>query len=123
MALPSPIPPALVELIADRFRLLSEPMRIRALDHLRGAPDGAASVGEIADALDSSQQNISKHLADLSAAGVLVRQKEGNRVIYAINETSGVLELCELVCGGVERQLAELDELVNGIDDRKELTR
>ena len=59
MALPHPLPDDLVELIARRFRVLGEPMRIRLLDRLR---EGEATVGELAEALDASQQNVSKHL-------------------------------------------------------------
>ena len=69
MALPSPIPDPVVELIAERFRLLSEPMRVRALDQLRGA--GEASVGELAERLGTSQQNVSKHLGILHGAGIV----------------------------------------------------
>jgi DNA-binding transcriptional ArsR family regulator len=60
MELPSPVPDELVELVARRFRLLSEPMRIRLFDRLG---DGEATVHELADELGSSQQNVSKHLA------------------------------------------------------------
>ena len=71
LTLTHPLPDELVELIARRFRVLGEPMRIRLLDHLR---DGEATVGELSDALGASQQNVSKHLAVLatrasSAAG------------------------------------------------------
>ena len=41
MALPHPLPDELVELIARRFRVIGEPMRIRLLDRLR---EGEASV-------------------------------------------------------------------------------
>lgn len=67
MALPRPLPDALVELIAERFRAIGEPTRIRMLDHLR---QGEASVQDLALALGSSQQNVSKHLALLQRAGV-----------------------------------------------------
>ena len=67
MSLPHPLPEDLVELIARRFRVLGEPMRIRLLDRLR---DGEATVGELSEALAASQQNVSKHLAVLSDAGV-----------------------------------------------------
>ena len=35
VAIPHPLPDALVELIAQRFRVIGEPMRIRLLDALR----------------------------------------------------------------------------------------
>ena len=44
--LPHPLPDELVELIAQRFRALSEPMRIRLVDGLR---DGHATVGGLAE--------------------------------------------------------------------------
>jgi|SRR5512132_778264 DNA-binding transcriptional ArsR family regulator len=111
MALPHPIPDDLAELVARRFRLLAEPMRIRLLDRLR---DGEATVGELADALDTSQQNVSKHLTVLAEAGMLGRRKEGNRVHYRIVDES-VFALCEQVCGAVQQQLRMLNEIVDGV--------
>ncbi len=109
MALPHPVPEDLVELIAQRFRAMGEPMRIRLLDHLR---DGEATVGELSEALGASQQNISKHLAVLAAAGVLGRRKDGNHVYYRIVD-DGVLTLCEDVCGSLQQQLRNLSVLVS----------
>ncbi|MDH4176923.1 MAG: metalloregulator ArsR/SmtB family transcription factor [Thermoleophilia bacterium] len=111
MSLPHPLPEALVELIAQRFRIIGEPMRIRLLDRLR---DGEASVHELTEALDASQQNVSKHLGVLHGAGIVGRRKDGNRVLYAIADES-VLELCEGVCGGLQRQLSELNDLLDGV--------
>jgi DNA-binding transcriptional ArsR family regulator len=110
MALPHPLPDDLAELISRRFRVLGEPMRIRLLDHLR---EGDATVGELSDALSASQQNISKHLAVLSDAGILGRRKERNYVYYRIVD-EGVFKLCEDVCGSVQQQLRTLSELVAG---------
>jgi DNA-binding transcriptional ArsR family regulator len=108
MALPHPLPEDLIELIARRFRAMSEPMRIRLLDNLR---DGEATVGELSEAVHASQQNISKHLALLADAGVLGRRKDGNHVYYRIVD-DGVLSLCEDVCGSLEQQLKTLSSLV-----------
>ena len=111
MQLPHPLPEDLVELIARRFRVLGEPMRIRLLDQLR---DGEATVGELSESLAASQQNVSKHLAVLSDTGVLGRRKEGNYVYYRIVD-EGIFALCELVCGSVQQQLRALNELVLGV--------
>jgi len=110
MSLPHPLPDPVVELIARRFRVLAEPMRIRILDRLRA---GEASVQELADALGASQQNVSKHLAVLHEAGIVARRKAGTYTYYAIAD-DGVLALCEEVCGGLRRQFSELAELVGG---------
>jgi ArsR family transcriptional regulator len=105
MALPSPLPEPVPELIAARFRLLAEPRRVRALDRLRRL--GEASVGELAEELGTSQQNVSKHLAALSSGGILTRRKDGNRVLYSIADEH-FLAMCEHVCASIERQNEEL---------------
>lgn len=110
MPLPHPLPDPLVELIARRFRVIGEPMRIRILDHLR---EGEASVQELTEALGASQQNVSKHLQVLLEAGIVGRRKDGNSAYYSIADPS-VFALCEEVCGSVQRQLAELSALVEG---------
>ena len=111
MVLPHPLPDDLVELIARRFRVIGEPMRIRLLDRLR---EGEATVGELSEALSASQQNISKHLAVLADVGILGRRKEGNHVYYRVVD-EGVFTLCEAVCGSVQQQLRSLNELVAGV--------
>ena len=107
-SVPHPLPEPLIELVAQRFRVLGEPMRIRLLDRLR---EGDASVGELRDALGANQQNISKHLGILHGAGMVSRTKVGNSVRYAISDPS-VFELCDQVCGGVRRQVAELESIL-----------
>jgi DNA-binding transcriptional ArsR family regulator len=106
--IPHPLPEALADLIAQRFRVLGEPMRIRLLDRLR---DGEASVGELQEALDASQQNVSKHLGVLLAAGMVTRTKRGTSALYSVADDS-VFDLCERVCGGLRRQLSELEAIL-----------
>ncbi len=103
-----PLPEPLIDLVAQRFRVLGEPMRIKLLDQLR---EGDATVGELQEALGASQQNVSKHLGILHGAGMVNRTKQGNRVLYAISDPS-VFELCDQVCGGVRRQLQELESIL-----------
>ena len=110
MSLPHPLPEPVAELIARRFRVVGEPMRIRLLDRLR---DGEATVRELTEALRTSQQNVSKHLGVLHEAGIVSRRKQGTHTFYAIADES-VLALCEEVCGGLQRQFADLATLVGG---------
>ena len=98
----------LVELVAERFRVLGEPMRIRLLNELR---DTDLTVGELRELTGASQQNISKHLGILHQAGMVARKREGNQARYSIADP-GVFELCELVCGGVQRQRDALDRVL-----------
>ncbi len=103
-----PLPEPLIELVAQRFRVLGEPTRIKLLDRLR---EGDATVGELQQAVGASQQNVSKHLGILHAAGMVTRAKQGNHARYSISDPS-VFELCDQVCGGVRRQLQELEAIL-----------
>jgi DNA-binding transcriptional ArsR family regulator len=112
--IPHPLPAPLVELIAKRFRCLGEPLRITLLDRLR---DGEATVTELRDATGASQQNVSKHLGVLLEAGIVRRTKRGTSSVYSIAD-EGVFELCEQVCGGLRRQLDDLDSILQGVPAR-----
>jgi len=105
---PHPLPVPLVERVADRFRILGEPMRIRLLEAMR---DGEMSVKELQEATGASQQNVSQHLGVLLRAGIVSRRKEGNFSLYRIDDPV-VFSLCDEVCGGLRRQLEELDSLL-----------
>jgi DNA-binding transcriptional ArsR family regulator len=110
VSVPHPLPEALVQLIAQRFRVIGEPMRIRLLDALR---EGPMTINELTVALGASQQNVSKHVGVLTLAGIVAREKDGNHVRCSIADES-IFELCELVCGELRRQVAELDRLLPG---------
>src|SRR5437762_13201876 len=70
--------PAAIELIAERFRILGEPIRIRILQELE---NGERNVSELVAAIGSSQPNVSKHLRILQESGVVGRRQEGNNEI------------------------------------------
>jgi DNA-binding transcriptional ArsR family regulator len=108
MSLPSPLPDALVELIAQRFRLLGEPTRIKLLDVMRAGP---ATVMELQAATGASQQNVSKHLGMLVDSGTVRRVKDGNRAYFSIADET-LFEVCEQVCGSLRRQIAQLEALL-----------
>lgn len=108
--LPHPLSDPLAELIAQRFRVLGEPTRIRLLDRLR---ESDATVQDLTESLGTSQQNVSKHLGVLAQAGIVDRRKEGNLARYRIADDS-VFELCEQVCGSLQRQLDGLTAVVSG---------
>lgn len=92
--------PALVHLMASRFKALSEPARLQILAALR---DGELAVSEIADATGLGQANLSKHLQLLHALGFVSRRREGLFVYYGL-EDRDVFRLCDLMCGRLEAQ-------------------
>lgn len=110
MVLPSPISAPLATVIAERFRVIGDPMRIRMLDRLREQP---STVGELQSALGSSQQNVSKHLGILRRAGIVARARQGTAVRYSIADPS-VFAICEIACGGIRQQIGELADVLDG---------
>ena len=73
--------PEMLELVAQRFRLLADPMRLRILHELQ---QGELSVGELVARTEASQPNVSKHLASLRAQQMVVRRQEGNMAFFSI---------------------------------------
>jgi DNA-binding transcriptional ArsR family regulator len=108
LAVSHPLPNDLVELIAERFRVLGEPTRIKLLDRLR---EGEATVLELTEQIGSTQQNVSKHLGVLQRSGIVARRKHGIFAYYRIVD-EGVFALCESVCGSLQEQVEALRRLV-----------
>ena len=91
--MPRPLTAGELEMIAGRFKMLGEPMRLKILQAVCKAP---RTVGDIVAATGSTQANVSKHLALLATAGILQREKDGQCVYYGIKDPL-VMQLCELV--------------------------
>jgi DNA-binding transcriptional ArsR family regulator len=85
--------PGQLEEVAALFKVLGEPMRLRILQAVCKQP---RSVNEIVEATRATQANVSKHLSLLTSAGILRREKNGQRVYYSVREQL-VVRLCELV--------------------------
>ncbi|MCL2346150.1 MAG: metalloregulator ArsR/SmtB family transcription factor [Desulfobulbus sp.] len=75
-------------------------MRLRILNTLCA---GELSVGEVAQHIDSSIANTSRHLAQMAQYGLIERESRGNSAYYRIADPS-VHQLCELVCGSLVRR-------------------
>jgi DNA-binding transcriptional ArsR family regulator len=89
--------------VADYFRALAEPLRLKLLNALR---EGPLNVTELTTLVGSSQANVSKHLSQLAKCGLVRRSARGTSVFYEIADPR-TYELCELVCGQITRQLVE----------------
>ncbi len=68
--------------------------------------EGEKSVGELVEGSGLDQPMVSRQLAVLRRDGIVSRRAEGNRGFYQICDPS-VVELCEVVCGGLAEQLAD----------------
>jgi DNA-binding transcriptional ArsR family regulator len=93
------LPPEALELVAARFRVLGEPLRLRLLNLLM---DRELGVSELVAATGAGQANVSRHLAVLREAGLVSFRKEGAASVYRITDPM-LRALCDLVC----RQLAD----------------
>lgn len=88
-------------LLARRFAVLGDPIRLKLIHSLF---NGEKSVNQLVALANSTQPNVSRHLTKLMQSGTLSRRKEGTTVYYAIADPT-LYKLCELVCGSLEKQL------------------
>lgn len=99
----SPLAAAELELVARRFAVLADPLRLKLVHALF---EGEKSVSDLVAATGGSQTNVSRDLRMLTEAQVLGRRRAGLRVYYAITDPT-IFALCQLVCAGLENALAE----------------
>lgn len=90
----------ILELVANRFRVLAEPLRLEILQNLGNEEH---SVGEIVLATGATQPNISKHLRVMQEAGILKRRQEKNSVYYSVADES-IFSMCDTVCNSLKVQ-------------------
>lgn len=80
-----PLPEEVVELTAQRLRVMAKAKRIALLEALN---DGEAGVQELADRVGLPHQNASHHLTLLWQAGILSRRREGSMTLYTVSDWS-----------------------------------
>ena len=95
--------------VAEYFRALSEPLRLKILNALR---EKARNVSELTDLLDCSQANVSKHLATLTRYGFVERTAQGTSAYYQIADPR-VYQLCDLVCGQMAQHFATQAQMLS----------
>jgi DNA-binding transcriptional ArsR family regulator len=94
--------------VAEYFRALSEPLRLKILNSLCDRP---RNVGELTALLKCSQANVSKHLTTLTRLGFLERTAQGTSAYYRIADPR-VHQLCELVCGQMAQRFTSQAQLL-----------
>ena len=101
MSRQQPLNDQALEIVARRFAVLAEPMRLRLIQTLF---DGEKNVGALVESTGGTQANVSRHLQTLTTAHILARRKEGLQVFYRIADPT-IPKLCELVCGSLGKSL------------------
>jgi len=93
------------ESAAELFGLLSTPVRLKIIS---AVCQGERNVSELLAQIDTTQPNMSQHLATLYRAGVLGRRREGTQIYYRL-QSERVATLCRAVCTQVAMELGDDD--------------
>lgn len=70
--------------IAQRFKALADPTRLRVLSHVAAQGCDSVCACDLIDVLDISQPTISHHLKKLVEAGLLTREQRGKWAHYTV---------------------------------------
>jgi DNA-binding transcriptional ArsR family regulator len=104
--------PQSLVMVADFFKVLSEPSRLQIVCALRTGP---YNVTEIIEQTGLGQANVSKHLKILAQAGIVSRQQRGVSAFYKISNYS-FFQLCEIVCETLADQLNQQTKQIEEIE-------
>jgi DNA-binding transcriptional ArsR family regulator len=91
------------DMAAALFAVMATPMRLQILSALC---DNEKSVNQLLLEIDTTQPNLSQHLAVLFKTGVLAKRKVGTQVIYRVQSEKAVA-LCRSVCIQIAIELDE----------------
>ncbi|MBN2137978.1 MAG: winged helix-turn-helix transcriptional regulator [Sedimentisphaerales bacterium] len=101
----------LFEKQAGIAKSIAHPLRLAILNFLK---DGEQCVCDIAKHLGAERSNVSRHLATMSAAGVLKSRKKGLKVIYEL-QTPCILDVFSCVTRVLKHQAKENEKLLTAL--------
>jgi DNA-binding transcriptional ArsR family regulator len=104
----TPLTPQLLELIAARFKALSDPSRLQILHVLRSGPH---TVTELVHETRLGQTNVSKHLGVLRNVGLVERHRGGLFAHYGVADAR-LFTLCDLMCDQLRAESLARHEVV-----------
>ncbi len=93
--------------VAELFSLLSTPIRLKIIS---AVCNGEKNVSELLSQIETTQPNMSQHLATLYRSGVLSKRREGTQIYYRL-QSERVAVLCRAVCTQVAIELDPAAEL------------
>ena len=85
---------------AELFGLLSAPMRLHIISALC---HGEKNVGQLIEAVKTTQPNMSQHLNQLYRKGILSKRRKGVQIYYAIADDR-VVQICQTMCDRVRHR-------------------
>ena len=102
--------PEILDLVAERFRVLGEPARLRILLALRLSD---LTVTQLTEETELGQANVSRHLQILHSLGFVSRRKDGLYVYYHIADRR-VFQLCDIMCGRLKEETLGRQKVLAG---------
>jgi len=105
------LPDAALELIAHRFRALSEPVRLKLLNTLM---QGEKNVTQLVEAAGTGQANVSKHLSILKQAGMITTRRDGLATMCSISDPA-IHQLCEIMCEKLKGEHEQRSKHLEGL--------
>ena len=89
------------ESAAELFAVLATPVRLKIIS---AVCQQEKNVSELLALIDTTQPNMSQHLATLYRSGVLAKRREGTQIYYRL-QSERVATLCRAVCTQVAIEL------------------
>lgn len=90
--------PARARQLADAFKVLADPVRLRLLSLIASVPEGEVCACDLNEPLERSQATVSHHLSVLVRSGLITREQRGKWAWFAIAPDRA--ELVRAVLGG-----------------------
>jgi DNA-binding transcriptional ArsR family regulator len=92
---------AVFQSAAELFAVLSTPIRLKIIS---AVCEREKNVSELLAEIDTTQPNMSQHLATLYRSGVLAKRRDGTQIYYRL-QSERVAMLCRAVCTQVAIEL------------------
>ncbi|MEY2687297.1 MAG: hypothetical protein RL375_1495 [Pseudomonadota bacterium] len=89
------------ESAAELFAVLATPVRLKIIS---AVCHDEKNVSELLEMIDTTQPNMSQHLATLYRSGVLSKRREGTQIYYRL-QSERVATLCRAVCSQIAIEL------------------
>ena len=101
--------PEMLPELADFFKLLGEPVRLRLLASI--CHEGAAGVNELTERLGLSQSVVSRHMSMLHEGGLVEKEQVGSRCLYSMPDDA-LCRLCLIAAEKVRARASRFSKLV-----------
>lgn len=101
----------MLDLVAQRLRLLADPTRLKILHQLK---EGEKSVTELVETTGASQPNVSKHLSTLRSHQLVDRRQAGNTAYFRISAPF-IFDVCETVCDSMKDEALRRNQLLKNL--------